>query len=208
MGAIYLTIQNLPRQECYKEENVILVGVIPGPKEPKLSMNAYLASLVKDLQTAWCDGISVPTPNGSHVSIRLALTCVSCDIPASRKVCGFLGHNATLGCSKCLKEFTVRSIGDVDYSGFDRTNWEPRTIGNHCSRCEELKSETTKTGMRKAESNLGVRYSVLLELLYFDVIRCTVVDIMHNLFLGTGKNTFKLWLSMHGVHRSTQTWKS
>ena len=37
--------------------------------------------------------------------VRCALLCVACDIPASRKVCGFLGHSATLGCSKCMKAF-------------------------------------------------------------------------------------------------------
>jgi len=50
--------------------------------------------------------------------------------------------------------------------------------------------------MRKAESTLGVRYSVLLSLPYFDPVRFTVVDVMHNLFLGTGKYMFKIWLSM------------
>lgn len=30
--ALYLTIQNLPRTERYKLDNVILVGIIPGPK--------------------------------------------------------------------------------------------------------------------------------------------------------------------------------
>ena len=31
LGAIYLTVQNLPRELRYKEENVILVGLLPGP---------------------------------------------------------------------------------------------------------------------------------------------------------------------------------
>ena len=47
-GAIYFVIQNLPRTERYKLENVILVGLIPGPREPKI-MNFYLRPLVKDL---------------------------------------------------------------------------------------------------------------------------------------------------------------
>lgn len=34
--------------------------------------------------------------NGSEVKVRLALACVACDIPASGKVCGFLGCNALL----------------------------------------------------------------------------------------------------------------
>ncbi len=38
----------------------------------------------------------------------------------------------------------------------------------------------------------GVRWSELLRLPYFDIIRCVVVDVMHNLFLGTHKDSF-LW---------------
>ena len=38
-GAIYITVLNLPRQSRYLQENVLLVGVIPGPKEPHLHMN-------------------------------------------------------------------------------------------------------------------------------------------------------------------------
>lgn len=34
-GAIYLTIFNLPRDVCYRLENMILVGMMPGPNEPK-----------------------------------------------------------------------------------------------------------------------------------------------------------------------------
>ncbi len=56
------------------------------------------------------------------ISLRIAVTtCIACDIPASRKVCGFLGHNAALGCNKCFKKL---SLGHTDYSGFDRENWE------------------------------------------------------------------------------------
>jgi hypothetical protein len=35
VGVIYLVVANLPRSERYKLENVIIVGTIPGPREPK-----------------------------------------------------------------------------------------------------------------------------------------------------------------------------
>lgn len=35
MGAIYVAIENLPSQDRYSSENIILIGVIPGPREPK-----------------------------------------------------------------------------------------------------------------------------------------------------------------------------
>ena len=110
-------------------------------------------------------------------------------------MCGFLGHNASLGCNKCYKKFPSPSLGYVDYSGYARESWPPRNVQMHRESCRELLKETTKTGMRKAESTRGVRYSALLALPYFNPVRFTVVDVMHNLFLGTGKYVFKLWLA-------------
>jgi len=195
VGAIYLAIQNLTHSERYKEENVILVGVLPGPSESKLTVNFYLAPLGEDLKEAWLNGIKVKTCNGSEIIIRLALSCVACDIPASRKVCGFLGHNVELGCNKCLKKFTSTSFGVTDFSGYNRETWTYRTGQMHREDCRKLLKETTKSGLRKSESSLGVPYSVLLSLPYFDAVRYTVVDIIHNLFLGTGKHMFKQWVS-------------
>lgn len=72
-----------------------MVGILPGPREPKKN---YLTPLVIELQEAWQDGFRVLSPEDSPVRIKLDLSCVTCDIPASRKVCGFLSHNAALHC--------------------------------------------------------------------------------------------------------------
>ncbi len=91
-GVMYLAIQNLPRKERYLCENVIVVGVIPGPKEPKKTMNSFLQPLVDELLQLW-EGVVMKGANGINVLVRGALICVACDIPAARKVCGFLGHD-------------------------------------------------------------------------------------------------------------------
>ena len=94
VGAIYLVIQNLPRSYRYLRENIILVGIIPGPKEPKLNINSYLTPLVLELQEFY-NGIKFSHPVlPKSITIRIALTCVACDLPALRKVVGFVGHNA------------------------------------------------------------------------------------------------------------------
>ena len=100
-----------------------------------------------------------------------------------------------LGCNKCLKKFSSSSFGVTDYSGYNRNAWTHRTGQKHREDCRKLLKETTKSGVRKCESSLGVRYSVLLSLPYFDPVRYTVVDVMHNMYLGTGKHMFKQWLS-------------
>ena len=161
VGVIYLTIQNLPREERYKLENIIIVGIIPGPNEPKLNINSYLSPLVMELEEAWTKAV---------VTVKLALTCIACDMPASRKVCGFLGHNASLGCNKCYKKFNVRFGERTDYSGFDRENWPNRSVEKHRRDVDKVLKEVTKTKISAAESQYGVRFSVLLSLSYFNPI--------------------------------------
>lgn len=52
-------ILNLPRNERYRPESIIVTGIIPGPKEPEKTMNSYLMPLVHELQEAWEHGITV-----------------------------------------------------------------------------------------------------------------------------------------------------
>ena len=136
------------------------------------------------------------------VVVKLALTCVACDIPASRKVCGFLGHNASLGCSKCYKKFNAQFSGPTDYSGFDRENWRRRSNEEHRQDVKKLADEVTKTKLKAAESQYGVRYSVLLELPYFNPIHYTVIDVMHNMYLGTGKHLYQVWIDKDILSKS------
>lgn len=56
VGAIYLSLLNLPRDYRYRKENVIIVGIIPGPDEPKRSINSYLRPMVDELKELWGQG--------------------------------------------------------------------------------------------------------------------------------------------------------
>ena len=93
----------------------------------------------------------------------------------------------------------VRNIFHVilekDFSGFDQQNWPERELDNHRSVCNKLLQCTTNVQREKLQTQTGIEYSVLIELPYFDPIRFTIVDPMHNLFLGTAKHVMKnLWL--------------
>ena len=85
-----------------------------------------------------------------------ALICVACDLPASKKVAGFLGHTANFGCSRCLKEFPGK-VGEKDYSGFDRTLWIKRTNANHRSSVASISKCSNKTNQNKLESKYDCR---------------------------------------------------
>lgn len=198
VGVIYLSILNLPRNFRYKTENLIIVGIIPGPSEPEHDINSYLQPLVNEL-LSFLDGVKLHVSTASGVvekKVKCALLCVACDLPAGRKACGFLSHNARLGCSRCLKEFSG-GVGNQDFSGFERANWCARTDTQHRRDVEKLTSCKSKTEKKKMESLLGCRYSVFLDLPYFNSSRFLIVDPMHNLFLGTGKRMINLWIQFN-----------
>ena len=59
VGVIYLVIMNLPRSDRFKKENIILVGIIPGPSEPPININSYLSPMVEELLVLWNEGASL-----------------------------------------------------------------------------------------------------------------------------------------------------
>ena len=165
---------------------------MPGPSEPKKQMNSYLKPLVDELLELW-DGTYLSSKS-MFVPIRCGLMCVTCDLPATRKACGFTSFCSIQGYSKCFKMFPCDSFGKKsDYSGFDRDTWPVRTHRRHLQQVAEFKGACTATHHHEIERKYGVRYSELLSLPYFDIVEHHVVDPMHNLLLGTGKYLMTLW---------------
>lgn len=194
VGVIYLTIANLPRSERYKLENMIISGVIPGPKEPKKHVNFYLKPLVSELLQLWKGTYLKTTSVFEFVPVRCALFCVTCDLPASRKICGFTSYTSTQGCSKCMKKFPCDAFGQKpDYSGFDRSSWQSRSHSLHLEHISEYHTARTASNHQELEQKYGVRFSELLRLPYFDIVEYHVIDPMHNLLLGTCKYIMTLW---------------
>ena len=197
VGAMYLTILNLPRHLRFKRKNIILLGIIPGPSEPPKNINQYLSPFVTELLELFT-GIEMFVYGSSiRKVVRCLLLGVACDMPAGRKVCGFLSHSALLGCTKCYKVFSG-GVGNKDYSGFCRNTWKARTNSDHRTHVHEIQEACTVSARNCLESKYGCRYSVLLKLPYFDPTRMLIVDPMHNLFLGSAKHILKkLWMTGH-----------
>lgn len=57
---------------------------------------------------------------------------------------------------------------------------------SHCTSIE--------SAAEKLASELGYRYTVLLELPYYASVEMCIIDPMHNLFLGTAKRVFTKWV--------------
>lgn len=96
IGVLYLVVMNLPREERFKPENVIIAGIIPGPKKPKLHVNTFLQPLIDELIDLW-DGVLLKNSYGGMEKYRAAILGLSSDILATRKCGGFVGHGALRG---------------------------------------------------------------------------------------------------------------
>lgn len=194
VGAIYISILNLPRCERNKTNNVILIGLMPGPHEPSCNMNSYITPLVEELSVLWHGKEMSVHGFTSKQLVRCVLICAACDLPAGRKLCGFLSFSANFGCTRCWKKFPG-GVADKDFSGFDRENWLIRNEEEHRNTATKLQSCNTKAQRHQIESNSGYRYTALLKLPYFNPSRMLILDPMHNLFLGTAKHFLKsVWI--------------
>ena len=128
-------------------------------------------------------------------TVRCILLGVACDMPAGRKAACFLSHSAHLECTKCYKVF-AGGIRSKVYSGFDREMLKIRIYSEHRAHIQEIQNAPTITVRNSLESKYGCRYSILLDLQYFDPTRMLAIDRMHNLFLGTAKHIIKdVWMS-------------
>jgi hypothetical protein len=178
-GAIYLSINNLPRGERLKQENVILVGLMPGGSEPNTSdIMSYLGPLVDELVELY-NGIPITTeahPDG--ITLNAALLLVACDILACRKVGGFLGHGSAFACNKCETKFDMVD-GRPDFSGKFKSidGWKLRTRKSNMEAALKWKYAKSSQERRLLEHLNGRRYSELHRLSYFDVVRQSVVDL-------------------------------
>ena len=81
-----------------------------------------------------------------------------------------------------------------DYSGFNRDNWKPRSSNAQRKDVDYTLKYKNRTEQAQKESEVGCRYSVLVDLPYFVPIRMLIIDTMHILYLG-----YYSIYCMHGI---------
>ncbi|GET57122.1 hypothetical protein GLOIN_2v1775288 [Rhizophagus irregularis DAOM 181602=DAOM 197198] len=170
----------------YRRENLLTLGILPGPKEVSLhKVNHYLAPIVNELETLWA-GLTLnrtyECENGKRV--RGALILVSCDIPAARKICGHV--SALVSCHRCEKKANYEN-GQHNFAGMDDVGYSARDLNEHWQNALGWRRCNSDAARKRFVKETGVRWSELLHLSYFDPIRFITVDPMHCLFLGIAK---------------------
>lgn len=177
IGAIYMVCMNLPVHLRYRPENIYLVAIIPGPKEPEThQLNHLLRPLIDEMLILWHRGMLFRLGSVS-VTVRAAIIPLVCDLPALRKAAGFAGHQAKHFCSFC--GLSKDHINNLDRSTWTRMSWEEHLL--YATQWRDAATEKERDDIFKRH---GLRWSELLRLEYWDPTQFAVVDAMHNLFLG------------------------
>ncbi|CAC5395776.1 unnamed protein product [Mytilus coruscus] len=139
VGVMYAVILNLPREERFKIKNVILLGIIPDmKKEP--SVQTFIGPLIDELKVGWKEGFLLTSyqEKNKETIFKIALMCVGCDIPATRKLLGDVGH-------KC-------------YGGFDVNEWPSRNLLEQRHNMNVVKSAITQSERDRLESQFGISF--------------------------------------------------
>ncbi|KAJ3542467.1 hypothetical protein NM688_g5967 [Phlebia brevispora] len=186
---------NLPPHLRFLPEYMYLVGVIPGPGEPSLEqVNHALKILVDDLMVFYSTGVFYVQTAKYTCSrlIRCALGPVVADLPAARQVSGFTSFSHTFFCSCCWTKHSDKENLDVD-------SWKKRTGEEHKARAREWRDATSKKTRTRIMNTYGVRWSELHRLPYWDPVLFTVVDSMHNLYLGILEDHCRVFWGMNAT---------
>ncbi|KAG1441711.1 hypothetical protein G6F56_011360 [Rhizopus delemar] len=173
-GAIYPTIQNQPRDQ---------------------QISHLLDPMVNELLELQ-HGVKIQTYSQGVVQVKAILTLVGCDLPAAKKVSGFTAINSKNTCHKCNMHFAACPVypNRRNFTNFDIATWIPRTKERTQQGAETwLNSTPSERLLLEAEN--GTRWTALHRLSYFDAARFTVIDPMHNLFLGTCLKMVRIWMT-------------
>jgi hypothetical protein len=186
-----LVCMSLPYQLRFLPQNIFLVGIAPGPKEPSLTQtNWILKPIVEQLKALWASGLTLSRthrhPEGRHV--RAALVPCFADLPALRRALGFPGHSSNkFMCSFC-------DVSKAKINNLDMASWNRRTSEYHLKWAHAFRDAEKSKDRAKIFKHQGVRYSVLTELPYWSPTEYQTVDAMHNLLLGLFKwHCMRFW---------------
>lgn len=190
---VWLVLLNLPPHLRYLPENMFHVCTIPGPNKPSTSqINHALQLLVNDLLEFWADGVYFSRTYEHRLGklFRAMLVPLIADMMAVRQVIGLPGTaTAHYFCTFC----------DLDYDDIDvidRNEWPSKNATEFRQFAALWKDAQSEEHQEEIFQALGVRWSALLDLPYWNPVLFSVIDSMHaldlNLFQNHVRNIFKI----------------
>jgi hypothetical protein len=200
-------------------ENVICVGVIPGPKQCK-DLNSFLIPLVEELLELE-QGVRIlkVSPNNDnntsarnnetravYITFHAFLIIIFGDIPAVSKMLMIKGHNALCPCRTCYLQGVLCRLArsSVYYVPLTRPGDPPlvvspnqlvmRTHQFFLTHYEALETAPTQAARKRLAQAFGVNSRpVFARLQSIDLAACAPYDAMHLLFENLVPNMIRHW---------------
>ncbi|KIJ13114.1 hypothetical protein PAXINDRAFT_181417 [Paxillus involutus ATCC 200175] len=179
-GVLSLCISNLPRALRYRAENLLIPFMTPGPTEPTgPQLQNYLKVVVDDLLELYTHGVRYHTPLYPQGRlVRVVLLGVVCDHPAMYQ--------------------------DEIFSDASLRNEFPGRKGEDHRKCCYEEKDLPEAQRATFFKEHGARWTELARLPYFDLVRQTIIDPMHNLLLGIVKTQwYSQWIQTPALRAST-----
>ncbi|TFY72264.1 hypothetical protein EVG20_g747 [Dentipellis fragilis] len=194
---------NLPHHLRYRTANLILAGIMPGPKEQDSDeVQRFMWIFVNELLRLWKDGFLVKTrkfPQGRLA--RVILVCVICDKPAAHKLGGFRAHSHTFFCTRCW----IKQSEKATAASFERNGFQSCSHAEQMRLAKEYAQSATQSARDEFAQQNATRWCELARLPYFDVCHMIVVDPMHNLLLGLVKTHFyHIWIQLKVLRKTKE----
>ncbi|KII89951.1 hypothetical protein PLICRDRAFT_571426 [Plicaturopsis crispa FD-325 SS-3] len=201
-GVASFCISNLREATRYRAGNLIIAYMTPGPTEPTAEqLQHYNKIIVDDLIMLYEHGVfyrSEKYPNGRRA--RVGLLGIVCDHPAMCKMCGHADHSHKVSpCPKCKVP-----LSEIYSDKSLRNEYPPRSGDEHRENCYKWKSLKTAKDRTDFFTTHGARWTEFARLTYFDLVRYTIIDPMHNILLGLAKTQwYSVWIQGSALRTST-----
>jgi hypothetical protein len=171
---------NLPRSMRFKKEYTMVWTIVHAYT---FGFDGILDVLVDELK-ALNEGFVV---DGQKFKVKMIMSC--CDLPASRKMLGFVAHNATIPCSFCKHifprfEIPNSSAGEnfsskPNFCGLDYKNSGAKSHNELKESAKSYKCAPTQKMRDAIEKDFGYTHSPFIDLNYLDIINVQTIDGMH-----------------------------
>ena len=145
---IILFNYNLPPEERFWKDNIILVGIISGPKKP-CNFNSFLWPLVQELLQLAIGVQAFDSLSKSLFLLHAYVILVFGDIPAVSMMMQMKGHNAKLPCHMCEIKGIWNDISKSHYIPLNQDNFS--SASPHQYNLSALSLRTYERFIQQAE---------------------------------------------------------
>ncbi|QRW03344.1 Transposase family tnp2 [Ceratobasidium sp. AG-Ba] len=208
---------NLPKEIRTRLENMICIGMIPGPVAPK-ELDSFLEPLIDELQMLARGVAAFDGETQRPFCLRAFLIVCFGDMPAIAKLMRMRGHNGKCPCRAChIVGFPLRDEkGHVTYypplscpAGEERdgpSEYDPLNLPhrNHVQfLCDAIHVETAKTTTKANDDGRDIGSNGLTSLAALSSLEFPTSfphDFMHLMFENVVPNLLSLWTRKGKFH--------